>query len=76
MDNQSTKSLTKNPVFHEQIKHINIQYYYIKESIIKERTNLLFILTDLQSINGLTKAISNKKWLQFLNKISLYPLTL
>jgi hypothetical protein len=46
MNSQSAKSLAKNPVFHERIKHINIQYYYAKESVIEERINLLFILTD------------------------------
>jgi hypothetical protein len=44
-DSQSAKSLAKNPVYHNRTKHINIQYHYIKESVIKGRTDLQYIFT-------------------------------
>ena len=32
-DNNSTISLTKNPVFHEKSKHIRIKYHFIRDLV-------------------------------------------
>ena len=45
-DSQSAQSLAKNPVFHERTKHIDIQYHYVRESVIEGRTNVQYVPTD------------------------------
>ena len=32
-DNQSCIKMTENPVFHDKLKHIEIQYFYIRDMI-------------------------------------------
>ena len=32
-DNQSCVKLSKNPVFHDKLKHIEIMYHYIKDMV-------------------------------------------
>ena len=59
-DNESIRSLVKNFVYYERTKHIDIQYYFVRKSVIKERTNLLFIRLKQQLINDLIKIISNE----------------
>ena len=75
-DSQSARSLTRNPVFHERSKHIDIQYHYARESVLEGRTDLQFIPTDQQLADGLTKAISNEKWARLLESIGLQSLQL
>ena len=46
IDSESVRFLVKNPVYHERTKHIDIQYHFVRESVVKERTDLLFIRSE------------------------------
>jgi hypothetical protein len=35
VDNQSAIALIKNPVFHDQSKHIDVRYHYLRECVIE-----------------------------------------
>jgi hypothetical protein len=37
VDNQSAIALSKNPVFHERSKHIDLHYHYIRECVDEGR---------------------------------------
>ena len=41
-DNQSCIKMTKNPVFHDKSKHIEIQYFYIRNIVKKGSINLQY----------------------------------
>jgi len=52
--------MKKSPI-HQQSKHINIQYHWIRDEIIKETINLESCRDPDQTANILTKALSKPK---------------
>lgn len=75
-DRESAKSLAKNPVYHDKTKHIDIEYHFVRESVIEGRTNLLFVRSEQQLADGLTKAVSNETWSLLINSLGLRQLKL
>ena len=75
-DSESVRSLIKNLVYHERTKHIDIQYHFVRESVVEGRTDLLFIRSEQQLADGLTKAISNETWSLLTNGLGLQELKL
>ncbi|XP_066370990.1 secreted RxLR effector protein 161-like [Miscanthus floridulus] len=57
IDNQTTIALSKNPVFHDSTKHIDIRYHYIRECVEENRVQLQSIGTLEQLTDILTKAL-------------------
>jgi aspartate carbamoyltransferase regulatory subunit len=45
-DNQSCVKLSKNPVFHDKSKHIEIKYHYIRDMVQKGAVKLQYISTN------------------------------
>ncbi|KAL6335916.1 hypothetical protein AAG906_003541 [Vitis piasezkii] len=56
-DNQAAISITKNPVHHDQTKHVKIDHHFIKEKIDSGIIALLHTPTRHQILNILTKAL-------------------
>jgi hypothetical protein len=56
-DSNSAIELAKNPLYHHRTKHIDIQYHFIREKIKDKLTNLIFIPTEKQLADGLTKPL-------------------
>jgi hypothetical protein len=40
IDNQSAIALSKNPVFHDRSKHIDVRYHYIRECVKEDWVRL------------------------------------
>ena len=57
VDKQSALALSKNPVFHERSKHIDVRYHFIKECLNNRSVNADFIGTKNQLVDILTKAL-------------------
>ena len=47
-DNQSCMKMTKNPVFHDKMNHIEIRYFYIRDVVQKRAIKLQYVSTDEQ----------------------------
>jgi hypothetical protein len=45
-DNQSCINMTKNIVFHEKSKHIEIRYHYIRDMVQRGAIKLQYVSTD------------------------------
>jgi hypothetical protein len=45
-DNQSCIKLSKNPVFHNRFKHIEIRYHFIRDYVQRGAVELQYISTD------------------------------
>jgi hypothetical protein len=45
-DNQSCLKLTKNPVFYDKSKHIEIKYHFIRDMVQRRTIKLQYIRTD------------------------------
>jgi hypothetical protein len=48
--------LTKNPVFHDRSKHIDVRFHYIRECIEKNKISIEHTSTEKQLADILTKA--------------------
>ena len=61
-DNQSCIKLSKNPVFHDRSKHIDIWYHHLRDCVVKRIMLLLYVSTEEQDADILTKALSKCKF--------------
>ncbi len=64
-DNQNVIALIKNFQFHARIKHIDIQIHFIKEKMIEEFIDLIYVFIDQIIIDDLTKSFIKDKFVQF-----------
>ena len=60
-DNQGSIALAKNPEYHAQTKHIDIQYYFIRECVEEGLINLQYIPTEDMIADGMTKALARDR---------------
>ena len=65
-DNQSSISLANNSVLHTRTKHIDIQHHYICDELASGRISLVYTPTGEMLADGLTKALSHVKFLNFI----------
>ncbi|KAK9702952.1 hypothetical protein QE152_g29642 [Popillia japonica] len=61
MDNQSAIRLVKNPVFHKNTKHIDVQYHFIREKYQRDEFKLEYINTSQQLADIFTKALNKSR---------------
>eukprot|EP00253_Pinus_taeda_P022814 PITA_22814 len=57
-DNQSCIKLCENPIFHDQSKHIDIQYRHLRYCVLRRIMLLEYIPTEEKDVDILTKALS------------------
>jgi hypothetical protein len=70
-DNQSCIKMTKNPIFHETSKHIEIRYHYIRDIVQRGALKLRYISTDEQVVDVLTKPLSHINFEHFQDKLGI-----
>uniref|UniRef100_A0A2N9F0E1 Reverse transcriptase Ty1/copia-type domain-containing protein n=1 Tax=Fagus sylvatica TaxID=28930 RepID=A0A2N9F0E1_FAGSY len=58
-DNLSTIALASNPVFHAKTKHIEVDYHFIREKVVRRDIVVKFISTTDQLADILTKCLSS-----------------
>jgi hypothetical protein len=56
-DNLSAKYLASNPVFHGRMKHVEVDYHFIRDCVVKKLLDIRFISTNDQVADGFTKAL-------------------
>jgi hypothetical protein len=71
VDNQSAISLSKNPVFHERSKHIDIRYHFIRECVEAGSVDISHVSTDKQLADILTKSLGRAKFQEMRNAIGM-----
>jgi len=60
-DNQSALKLMQNPVNQQQVKHMNIRFYFLREQVKKEVVRFLYVRGEEQIADSLTKSVSAHK---------------
>jgi hypothetical protein len=61
-DSQSAIYLTKDQMFHERTKHIDVKYHYVREVIIKDRLKVPKISTHDNPTDMMTKSVPVAKF--------------
>ena len=61
-DNQSCINLTKNPMFHDNSKLIEINYHYIQDMVLRGSMKLQYVPTEEQVVDVLTNPLSYVKF--------------
>jgi hypothetical protein len=51
------KYLSSNPVFHARTKHIEVDFHFVRERVLKNLLHIDFVPTGDQVADGFTKAI-------------------
>ena len=71
-DNNGAIQLTKNSIFHDRTKHINIRYYLIRQKLKDNTISIHYINTINQKADGLTKPLNRQKFNIFLKQLEMY----
>jgi hypothetical protein len=71
VDNQSVIALTKNPVYHERSKHIDIKYHYIRQCFEEVKLDVDHIRTDRQLADVLTKALERTRFIEMQERLGV-----
>ena len=70
-ENQSCIQLSKNHVFHDRSKHIEIRYHFIRDYVQRGVVALQYISTDEQVTDILTKSLGRGKFIHFRDKLGV-----
>ena len=63
--------MTKNLVFHDKLKHIEIRYHYIRDMVRRGAVKLQNVGTNEQVADVLTKPLSRVKFEYFRDKLGI-----
>ena len=70
-DNQSAICLTKNIIFHERTKHIDVKLHFLRDVMSKCEVLVEKIQTDDNPTDILTKTLTTIKFKHFLSLINI-----
>jgi hypothetical protein len=70
-DNQRCIKLSKNPVFHDRSKHIEIWYHFIRDRVQKGAIKPQYIPTEEQLADIFTKPLVKGKFVWFRDKLGV-----
>ena len=70
-DNQGAIALSKDPKFHSRIKHIDVQWHFVRDQVRSGMIRLSYLPTDLMLADGLTKPLAKVKFNAFVNMMGL-----
>lgn len=61
-DNVSSLALASNPVFHARTKHLEVDYHYVREKVIRGELQVRYISTKDQVADIFTKGLSRQRF--------------
>ena len=63
--------MSKNPVFHDKSKNIEIKYHYIRDMVQRGAVKLQYVATNEKITYVLTKPLASVKFEYFREKLSV-----
>ena len=73
-DNQCCLKIISNPIFHNRMKHIAVQYYYTRELVNDKIISLEYIKSSENTADLFTKALDKKLFEYHRNSIGVWSL--
>ncbi|XP_071729435.1 uncharacterized mitochondrial protein AtMg00810-like [Rutidosis leptorrhynchoides] len=68
-DNRSALFLSQNPISHKHAKHIDIDYHFVRESVLSGRLHTKYVFTHLQLADIFTKSLPRPLFEDFRSKL-------
>jgi hypothetical protein len=72
-DNIGATYLTAKPVFHRRMKHVEIDYHFVRERVAMKQLEVLAISSKDQVADIMTKALPTPAFKHFRNNLNLFP---
>ena len=63
--------LSKNPMFHDKSKHIEIKYHHIRDMVQRGVVKLQYVVTDNQIVDLLMNPLARVKFEYFRDKLGV-----
>jgi hypothetical protein len=70
-DNIGVKYLSANPVFHARTKHIEVDYHFVCEIVLRKLLDIDFVPSRDQVVDGFTKPLQVRQLENFKNNLNL-----
>ena len=70
-DNQSGIKIFDDPVLHDQRKHIDIRYHFLRDCVQRGTIRLEYIQADEQVVDIFTKALCRQSFVKFRDKLGV-----
>ena len=72
-DNLGATYLSANPVFHAHTKHVEVDYYFVRDIVVKKEIQIRFISSQDQLADVLTKLFPTASFTAFRFKLRVDP---
>jgi hypothetical protein len=73
-DNLRVKYFASNPVLHGRMKHVEVDYHFVRERVAKKLLQIEFVPTGDQIADGFTKALPVRQMKNFKHNLNLVRL--
>jgi hypothetical protein len=68
------KCLASNLIFYGRMKHVEVDYHLVRDRVVKKLLQVRFISTDDQVADGFTKALPQRRLVEFQRNLNLIKL--
>ena len=73
-DNKAAINISHNPVHHVRTKHVEVDKHFIKEKVEDGTICMVYVPTNKQVADVLTKRLSRRSFKQLINKLGMFNL--
>ena len=70
-DNIGATYLAANPVFHSKMKHIALDYHFVRDNVLAGTLRVSHLSTKDQLADALTKPLPRSRFLELMHKIGI-----
>ena len=73
-DNKVTINISYNPIHHGRTKHVQVDRHFIKAKVEDDTICMVYVPTNKQVADVLTKALSRRSFEQLIDKLGMFNL--